>query len=151
MAGQPLANGEDPWAEDNRAECRGRRERARGVQKGQAAAEAAPTAAVAPARLRGSPLCAPPPLPPPSLLPSLPTAPTGGRQPRRQHGPLGPRASPPPHRSKIADARAWPCPSPPPPALPVALPGAVTSGPLRLGKGGGRGERKAGTRLALAH
>lgn len=75
VAGQRLANREDPWAADNQGERLGRREQTEGVQKGQAAARAAPTAAVVPARLRSSPLCAPPPLPPslpPSLLPSPP-------------------------------------------------------------------------------
>lgn len=114
------------------------------MQKGQAA-EATPTAAGAAPEL--SIMRAP--AAPSSLSPSPPRL--GAAASRAgSSGPLGPRAGSP-HLRKLADAQAWPCPSSPPPAPPAPLPGAVTSGPLGLGKGGGGEESKPEVGFALAH
>lgn len=153
------ANREDPWADETQGECsreEGKNKRGFEVKSARGFDDSSDRVF----ELRGGddpgafhcarPLLSPPPPSPSRLRAATPAAASASRLPGVGDNML----NPPPslsHRMKMAVARAFSCPSSP--AAEISVAGAVTSGPLRLGRGRGRGKKKkkaSNVRSALA-
>lgn len=148
------ANREDPWADETQGECsreEGKNKRGFEVKSARGFDDSSDRVFDS----RGGddpgafhcarPLLSPPPPSPSRLRAATPAAASASRLPGVGDNML----NPPPtlsHRMKMAVARAFSCPSSP--AAEISVAGAVTSGPLRLGRGRGRGKKKKSQQCA---